>query len=52
MIWVCLPLSIGCFLMWRVSEYELKKYKEAYGESEYKLTKLRKKFEKQNKSIL
>jgi hypothetical protein len=52
MTWVFLPLAVGFFLMWRIAEYELKQYKKAYGESESKLTKLRKKLEKeQRKSI-
>lgn len=47
MIWMCLPLSIGCFLMWRVAEYELKQYEKAYGKLQYKHNRLRKRFEKE-----
>lgn len=47
MTWVFLPLAVGFFLMWRIAEYELRQYKKAYGEAEYKLTRLRKRFEKE-----
>ena len=39
--------SIGCFLMWRVAEYELKQYEKAYGKLQYKHNRLRKRFEKE-----
>ena len=33
--------------MWRLAEYELKKYQKAYGEINTKMTRLRKRLEKE-----